>query len=192
MLSKKKIAIYILIVSLISLQLIQLKLLSSVNNDIDSFEEINYMWIQITNELKQKLNINSVCKHPTLALSPKEVVENYYDWYIRETNHRSFVNYYLGGLIKGLIASGDYIKKEYLTDQFIHHIENTGYLSGDPILCSNDLARSISVGDMVIDGANAAVTLIREIGTNSEITIYLKQIDGHWKIDKTSCFNNYF
>lgn len=132
---------------------------------------------------------NIICP-PTLT--PEEVAKEFYAEYI---NCR-------GGQIEGVNLSGycpwekgkydgqELVKKikeimGYVTSEFIKKIEwGPGV---DPILCAQDIPRSIETRKATIVGENATVTITEGFQPPREIKVDLKLLENQWRITNITC-----
>lgn len=109
-------------------------------------------------------------------MSPEEVVESFYNWYIE----------YPGSPL----ANRGYAESLYLSekmvvrlDELIASFEGGGY---DPILCAQDLPNEIFVREATVSENTAEVPIESSFQGHS-IVVNLVLRNGEWKIDGTSC-----
>ena len=121
--------------------------------------------------------------------TPEEVVENFYNWYIKNVRLRMD-----GG------NALSYKDNRYVSNELIQSVNRTVASFGDGpgydcIMCAQDLPWEIAVNKAEISGKNAKVILKRRWGkeipegagvwNNTEVN--LKLIDGEWKITGVVC-----
>ena len=122
-------------------------------------------------------------------LSPQQVTENFYSWYLAPMADRSD-----GGFTNPL-AAGLYRDSEYLTTGFVARVDETiaGFEGGgyDPILLAQDIPISFEVQEAAINGTQATVVVLRYWGGNpdpSPMVVHLVQENGRWLIDNVTPF----
>ena len=126
------------------------------------------------------------------AMSPEQVVQGFYDWYL------GYIGDPASGEMRNPLVDGAYRSSEYLTGEFIQKVDEIvasfddrgGY---DPFLCAQDIPRSFAVDDAVVVGGEASV-VVHEIwnpGTECEsvhdVEVTLRMVDGVWKIADVTC-----
>ena len=108
--------------------------------------------------------------------APEEVVEKFYSWYIAYPGNP--------------LVDGAHQSSEYLTEALVQKVDavRASFDKGayDPILCSQDIPDSFSVGDVSVSGDTATV-VVETSFPGHVLTIGLKQADGIWRIDDTGC-----
>lgn len=111
----------------------------------------------------------------TQVWSPWQVVDNYYKWYVAcsLTGHN-------------LLVDGGFRQPKMLTGAFMDGVaaaltaDEEG--SVDPILLAQDVPETITVGEPVIDGDTATVSVDTAFPGHA-LTVTLARVDGLWKID---------
>lgn len=134
-------------------------------------------------------------KMPTLDeeanKSPEELVKDFYNWYIGNTNY----SYYK---IEQLKETGDpvipkmlVLKSPFISSTYEKNMNKTN--GGDPILCSQepDNNKFKGIEDPVISSNNARMYARIEYASNPDINfktqVMLKKERGQWKIDEINC-----
>lgn len=112
---------------------------------------------------------------PEPSMSPQEVVNEFYHWYI--------------GYPGNPLVDKEYRNSPYLAESFIEHVDGTVASfelgSADPILLAQDIPERFTVGEAVISDGHAEVPVEFYWGGNptpSERRVELEMIDGEWKI----------
>ncbi|MCB8987856.1 MAG: DUF3828 domain-containing protein [Ardenticatenaceae bacterium] len=126
---------------------------------------------------------------PAASLSPQQVTENFYNWYLAPLEDRS------DGRFTNPLVAGLYRDSEYLTTGFIARIDETlaSFTGGgyDPILLAQDIPVSFEVQEPVINGAEATAVVLRYWGGNpdpSPMVVHLVQENGRWLINNVTPF----
>lgn len=124
-----------------------------------------------------------------LALTPQQVTQNFYNWYLETIGNHS------DGSFTNPLVEGLYRDSEYLTADFVARIDETlaGFEGGgyDPILQAQDIPVSFEVQEPVINDQAATVIVLFYWGGNpdpSPITVHLRQENGRWRIDNVTAF----
>jgi hypothetical protein len=109
------------------------------------------------------------------ALSPQEVVTQFYRWYI--------------GYPGNPLVDKEYRASPHLASSFIQAVDQTLASQerggGDPFLLAQDIPERFAVGEATVSGEQAGVALRFYWGGNptpSHRLVYLERIEGEWKI----------
>lgn len=109
------------------------------------------------------------------ALSPQEVVTQFYRWYI--------------GYPGNPLVDKEYRTSPYLAPSFIQEVDETlasfDRGGGDPFLLAQDIPEEFTVGEATLAGDRATVALDFYWGGNptpSQREVHLERIDGEWVI----------
>jgi hypothetical protein len=122
--------------------------------------------------------------------SPEELVKDFYNWYIGNTDY----NYYLARTSKGNdhVDIKELVKKSpFISSTYEQNMNKTS--GGDPILCSQDTDQNVfkETQDLVISGNRAQVYAIVELSSSPEmdvkIQVMIKKEADQWKIDEINC-----
>jgi hypothetical protein len=120
---------------------------------------------------------------PSPDLSPEQVVEAFYHWYI---------DYPGNAMADEAYHSSEYLAEEWVqkVDEIIASFTKGGY---DPFLCAQDIPQDLRFDEAIVSGRDARVA-VHEIwnpGTPHELVcdleVVLKQADGEWKIVEVTC-----
>lgn len=106
--------------------------------------------------------------------NPREVVEEFYTWYITNESHP--------------LSSGAYKESPYLAPGFKEYLDG-GYGRGaDPILCAQDIPPTFEVGEVSISGNTARVNVRQAFGPSGRIVpVELEKMEGEWLISDVLC-----
>jgi len=113
------------------------------------------------------------------ALSPQEVVTKFYRWY---------VGYPANPLVDESYRSSPYLSKAFVEeiDEALASLERGG---ADPFLLAQDIPERFAVGETMVSGDRAAVSVQLFWGGNptpSERRVDLELIEGEWRITAIS------
>ena len=125
--------------------------------------------------------------------SPEQLVEDFYDWYIKITN---YWRYQIYGSDHKLVA--DIIDINALTQDsvFVTHNYKQNIAkrktNGDPVLCTQDTNYNVikEYGDAQISNNSAQIDIVRgyqDISNVAKIQIILNKERNQWKIDDIVC-----
>jgi hypothetical protein len=121
------------------------------------------------------LPLQSISPNDPLALSPEEVVEGFYNWYLE---------------YPGNPTQGAYRSSPFLTEALMDRTAQTvaGFVMGgfDPFLCAQDSPEKIYVDAAEISGDSARIKVTSSF-QGHEFRVQLIQEDGEWKIDQVLC-----
>lgn len=126
---------------------------------------------------------------PASDLSPQQVTENFYNWYLSSMADRidsSFTN----PLVAGLYRDSEYLTVDFVAriDEIVAGFENGGY---DPILLAQDIPVGFEVQEPSIHGTEATAVILRYWGGNpdpSPMVVHLVQENGRWLINNVTPF----
>jgi hypothetical protein len=116
---------------------------------------------------------------PRQGLGPEQVTQTYYEWYIANTIAR----------FEGLSDLDGVLQAEgYLAEALVERIvaERAAGLVADPILCAQDVPRSVRVIEATTEGSSASVLL----GTSFEgqrLQVHLEEGAQGWQITQVTC-----
>jgi hypothetical protein len=123
----------------------------------------------------------------TDTLSPQQVTENFYNWYLEAIGDRS------DGSFTNPLVTGLYQQSDYLTANFVASIDEVvaGFDQGgfDPILQAQDIPERIDVQEPSLKDMTATVVVLRYWGGNPDptpMTVHLIQENGRWLIDNVT------
>jgi hypothetical protein len=123
----------------------------------------------------------------TDPLSPQQVTENFYNWYLEAIGDRS------DGSFTNPLVTGLYQQSDYLTANFVASIDEVvaGFDQGgfDPILQAQDIPERIDVQEPSLKDMTATVVVLRYWGGNPDptpMTVHLIQENGRWLIDNVT------
>ncbi len=132
---------------------------------------------------------NAPVKGAPESLTPQQVTENFYNWYLATIGDRS------DGSFTNPLVEGLYRDSEYLTADFVARIDETlaGFTKGgfDPILLAQDIPVSFEVQEPSINDGTATVVVLRTWGGNPDpdpMVVHLVQENGRWLIDNVTPF----
>jgi hypothetical protein len=121
------------------------------------------------------LPLQSVSPNDPLALSPEEVVEGFYNWYLEYPGNPN---------------QGAYRESPFLTVSLMDKTAETvaGFQMGgyDPFLCAQDSPDKIFVDRAEISGGTATIRVTSSF-QGHEFRVQLVQEDGEWKMDQVQC-----
>jgi len=118
----------------------------------------------------------------TSGLAPDEVVSEFYEWYLG----------YIGeaGERRNPLVDRAYGSSEHLSEAFVAEVDealaSSEPILGDPFLMAQDVPVRVEVGEAVLQGNEAVVTVEMYWGGNpvpSQRMVSLVQIGGEWRID---------
>lgn len=125
------------------------------------------------------------------AMSPADVTEAYYVWYLDYLNSEVMCH---------PLLDGAYRDSPYLTGALVSHLDelvadSCGFgLRADPFLCGTDVPNRISVLALASDAATARVAVYGSFPTEASVsetrplgTASLLYEDGHWSLDGVAC-----
>lgn len=122
-----------------------------------------------------RLPLQSITPEDPLVLSPEEVVESFYDWYLQHPGNPN---------------QGAYRSSPFLTETLMDKTAETvaGFKMGgfDPFLCAQDSPDKIYVDPGVISGGSAEVRVTSSFEGHG-FRVHLIQEDEEWKIDRVQC-----
>ena len=106
-------------------------------------------------------------------ITPMQVVEEFYDWYISYPGHP--------------LSENAYQDHPAVSQEFIDKVEElkSGILMADPVLCAQDVPDNFTAGGGVISGDQAEVTVLTS--WNTQINVQLKLNEDVWKIVNITC-----
>jgi hypothetical protein len=113
------------------------------------------------------------------AEGPEDTVERFYHWYL--------------GYPGNVVAEEAYRSSEYLTPQAVEQVDaviNAFTMGGyDPFLCAQDVPERVDVAEATLTEGTAQVMAhgVWNSGSQSDIRLRLRQVDGVWKIDAITC-----
>jgi hypothetical protein len=112
----------------------------------------------------------------TVRMTPEEVVEGFYWWYI--------------GYPGNPMVDGAYRSSEYLADEFVQKVDaiaasfdQGGY---DPFLCAQDVPGEFTIEEAVVSGDGASLAVHTSFEGHT-FTVELRQVDRRWKISDVIC-----
>lgn len=109
------------------------------------------------------------------ALTPEQVTENFYRWYIDCQERKQ--------------EECTWEKSEYVSEQLIKATESVrGY---DPILCAQDVPKKFTIGNAEIVGDYAVVPVTEEFYEPQTLKVELGLINNQWKITNVICYLPY-
>jgi len=116
--------------------------------------------------------------------TPKVVTERFFHEYIQCLN---LVDHPGGPYKDSTEPAWSICSKDdfYLTDQLKDVIfKSQSQFTGDPLLCAQDIPKSVTYGNEVISGDRATVEMISDYGGSQYKTIVnLIKVNGEWKTD---------
>jgi hypothetical protein len=122
-----------------------------------------------------RLPLQSISPEDPLAMSPEEVVEGFYNWYLR----------YPGNPNQGAYRSSPFLTESLMdrTAETVAGFQMGGY---DPFLCAQDSPDKIFVGPAEITGSSAQIRVTSSFQGHA-FRIHLIQEAGEWKVDQVLC-----
>jgi len=118
------------------------------------------------------------------SLSPQEVAQSYYDWYLSYIGDRASES------MRNPLVDRAYAGSPYLSAGLIQKID--GFLGSpeggmfDPFLCAQDIPDSITAGPATIEGDQARLTVETSFaGHHFEVALH--QVAGEWKMSDVTC-----
>ena len=119
--------------------------------------------------------LQSVSPADPLVLTPEEVVEGFYNWYIEYPGNPNL---------------GAYQESPFLTAALVTKIDETinNFQAGgaDPFLCAQDRPDKIFVDTAEISDQTAEIRVTSSF-EGHEFQVHLIQEDGEWKMDSVRC-----
>jgi hypothetical protein len=126
--------------------------------------------------------IDGAWKIADVSPTPDVIVESFYNRYLAYIDND-------GGAMRNPLVDGFYRECPELSNGFVAEIDQTiaSFDKGgfDPLLLAQDIPVKVLVGDAMLTGDGASVTVEMYWGGNpvpSERVVALSQIDGQWKI----------
>lgn len=108
--------------------------------------------------------------------NPGSVVEEFYDWYLKTPRHREYLSEQEDNFSKELY--------DHLVNAFKKQPGDGAWVDFDPFINAQMDAKGYKIADEKIDGVNASVKvkITMSRGGENALKVFLKKIDGQWKI----------
>jgi hypothetical protein len=107
------------------------------------------------------------------ARTPEEVVQGFYNWYLRYEGHV---------LVDCAHRTNTDLSESYVAQ--LDEMIDRG-IRADPILCAQDIPNSVNVGEATISGSRASVPVTTSFGT--KLAVDLNLVEGAWFIQNIRC-----
>ncbi len=117
---------------------------------------------------------------PTIEVTPKMVVENFYRWYIYSSGSP--------------FLDGVYRTNPYLTTRFVQELDGArdsfSFGDRDPLLCSSAIPTEVSIERTYMYSDEARVVVranLEALDLVYDFAVNVNQVEGEWKIDDVVC-----
>lgn len=122
-----------------------------------------------------RVPLQSISPNDPLAMSPEEVVESFYNWYLA----------YPGNPNQSAYRTSPFLTESLMdrTAEIVAGFQMGGF---DPFLCAQDIPDKIYVDRAVVSEASAEVKITSSF-QGHEFKVQLIQEEGEWKIDWVRC-----